>query len=191
MLNYFSVSQKSYSFEMTQGLVNDVRIFILIELFLVWALRLTDQSVNVNPTLNTSLSHTSSIFSLFSSSNRLCHFLNLSFSLFQRKCHAVITRTLFRCLSLSLSLSFTLCLYLPLSEAVPITLAVSAKLLCSSMYTTLSGTTNDWKRERGRRRQIERKGNWGSHADARPFSFTNMQIVLPLWYANERLQTAN
>lgn len=42
--------------------------------------------------------------------------LSVSFSLFQRKCHAVITRTLFRCLSLSLFLSFTLCLYLPLCQ---------------------------------------------------------------------------
>lgn len=79
----------------------------------------TDKSVNVNPTLNTSLSHTSSVFSFFphltvSVTFSIC--LSVAFSLFQRKSHAVITRTLFGCLSLSLLLSFTLCLYLPLCQ---------------------------------------------------------------------------
>lgn len=45
--------------------------------------------------------------------------------------------------------------------------------------------------ERTARGKEERQGNKRMHADAGPISFTNMQIQLPLWYANERLQSAN
>lgn len=45
--------------------------------------------------------------------------------------------------------------------------------------------------ERKTRGKEERQGNKGKPADARPISFTNMQILLPLWHANERLQSAN
>lgn len=63
----------------------------------------------------------------------------------------------------------------------------------------LSGIVPMWKGERLWERDTERKargkeerqGNKGMHADAGPISFTNMQILLPLWYANERLQSAN
>ena len=52
----------------------------------------------------------------------------------------------------------------------------------------MSGMSHDRTRERERERErergggneIESRGNRGLHADAGHFSFTNMQIVLPL-----------
>lgn len=86
------------------------------------------------------------------------------------------------------------------SLRVPICMLPCCRCHFLALYPCVRERGRGGEPERGRwgggmegnvRAKEERQGNKAMHADAGSISFTNMQILLPLWYANERLQSAN